>query len=184
MRGGCMAEADSGSQDSQFVDAELDRPLAEGRFAGREAFQHLIRHAIATAAKEGWRDMLWADATFEDWPLRERAVVESLNAWAKPGRRLTMLAVRYDSLYRLAPRFVTWRVRFGHLVECRQGRSMDPMDFPSALVGPVWVMQRLDLQRSNGMTGVEPARRLALRETLDERLRASSPGFAATTLGL
>jgi hypothetical protein len=179
-----MAEADSGFKDSQHVGEPLDGPLPEGRFEGREAFQHHIRHALATAAQEGWREMLWADASFEDWPLRERAVVETLNAWAKPGRRLTMLAVRYDSLYRLAPRFVAWRVRFGHLVECRQGRSMDPVDFPSALLGPVWVMQRLDLQRCHGMAGVEPARRLALRELLEERLRASSPGFAATTLGL
>jgi hypothetical protein len=34
------------------------------------------------------------------------------------------------------------------------------------------------------MAGTEPRRRVLLRELLNERLRASTPGFPASTLGL
>ncbi|MEN9538881.1 MAG: hypothetical protein RLZZ126_1116 [Pseudomonadota bacterium] len=158
--------------------------LPQGQFEGREAFQDLVRQAFAQAAREGWREIIVCDASFEDWPLREREVAESLNAWATAGRRFTMLATRYDAVQRLHARFVNWRVKWSHLVDCRQCRQAAPVDFPSALLGPDWVMQRLDVPRCNGVAGREPARRVALRELLEERLRASSPGFAASTLGL
>ena len=38
---------------------------------------------LATAAREGWREIILSDANFHDWPLGERAVVESLQAWAQ-----------------------------------------------------------------------------------------------------
>lgn len=158
--------------------------LPVGRFSGREAFQQLVRDTFAVAAIEGWKEIILADANFDDWPLRERAVVESLNQWAKSGRRLTVLAVRYDNLMRDQPRFVTWRKTWGHIIECRQCRHEDPLDFPSAVWSQNWVLQRLDLVRSNGVSGTEPDRRVNLRELLDEKLRGSSPGFPSTTLGL
>ena len=46
------------------------------------------------------------------------------------------------------------------------------------------MMRRLDLERSTGVAGIEPDRRVLLREELDTCLRQSSPGFPATTLGL
>ena len=59
--------------------------LPEGRFEGRVAFQQLVRDALACAAQEGWNEIILSDASFEDWPLGERAVVESLlrrvNLW-------------------------------------------------------------------------------------------------------
>ena len=61
-------------------------PLPEGRFSGREAFQQLVRDAFASAAREGWAEIILSDAYFHDWPLGERAVIESLNAWARRGR--------------------------------------------------------------------------------------------------
>jgi hypothetical protein len=158
--------------------------LSVGRFAGREVFQQLVRDTLLGAAREGWQEIIFADASFDDWPLRERAVVESLNAWSKTGRRLILLAVRYDSLIRDQPRFVTWRRTWGHIIECRQCRNADPLDFPSAIWSRGWVMQRLDLVRCTGVSGTEPDRRVQLRELLDERIRVSSPGFPATTLGL
>jgi hypothetical protein len=45
-------------------------------------------------------------------------------------------------------------------------------------------MQRLDVERSNGVCGSEPERRLMLGETLQAWLQKSSPSFAASTLGL
>ncbi len=165
------------------IDSDSSR-LPSGRFAGREVFQQLVRDAFAEAALEGWKEIIMADASFDDWPLRERAVVDSLNAWSKSGRRLTMLAVRYDSLIRDQPRFVTWRKTWGHIIECRQCRNEDPLDFPSAIWSSGWVLQRLDLVRCTGVSGREPDRRVNLREKLDEKAKVSSPGFPASLLGL
>ena len=158
--------------------------LPSGRFDGREAFQALIRKAMTAAAQEGWKHLILCDASFEDWPLRERTVVESLQAWAKTGRQLTVLATRYDSVMRDQARFVTWRRTWGHIIEARQCKGDDPLDFPSAIWSPGWVMQRLDLARSTGVCGSEPERRVRLRELLNERLRGSSPGFPSSILGL
>lgn len=158
--------------------------LPVGRFVGRETFQQLVRDTFSVAAAEGWKEIIMADADFDDWPLRERAVMESLSTWSKSSRRLTMLAVRYDGLIRDQPRFVTWRKTWGHIIECRQCRNADPLDFPSAIWSRDWVMQRLDLVRCTGVSGVQPERRINLREILDEKIKGSSPGFPASTLGL
>jgi hypothetical protein len=156
----------------------------EGRFEGRAAFQQLVRGALSRAAEEGWPELILADATFEDWPLRDKSLVDALQAWSKTGRRFTMLATRFDGVLRNQPRFAVWRKTWGHIIDCHQCRNDDPLDFPSALWSPAWALQRLDLARCTGVAGAEPRRRVLLRELLNERLRASTPGFPASTLGL
>lgn len=159
-------------------------PLPEGRFVGPTAFADIIRNALAQADQEGWMEMVWSDASFEDWPLYEKAVVESLNAWAGRGRKLTLLAHRFDAIQRMHHRFVAWRIRWDHVLECRVCKGVEASDFPSALWTPTWAARRLDLVRSTGVASSEPRMRLLLREELDERKRQSVPGFAASTLGL
>lgn len=158
--------------------------LPQGRFSGPTEFAELIRLAFATAAVQGWREIILSDSSFEDWPLGERAVTRSLNDWSKSGRKLIMLAKNYDELMRRHARFVTWRRTWAHIVECRSNASSAADDLPSALWSPVWVFQRLDLGRCLGISGSDAARRLALKERLDECLRRSSPAFAASTLGI
>ncbi len=159
--------------------------LPEGRFVGREAFQQLVRDALARAATEGWREIILSDADFHDWPLGERAVVESLQAWAGKGRRMMLLACNYDEIVRRHPRFVQWRRTWDHVLSCHRSPAADRLDLPSALWSPSWVLQRLDPERCNGVTGTEPERRVLLRETLNEWLHnKSAPGFPASTLGL
>lgn len=165
--------------------AALPGALPSGRLAGRELFAQTVRDALACAAREGWQEIILSDATFGDWPLHERAVVESLLAWSKSGRRITLLATRYDEVQRSQPRFVAWRQTWGHIVECRLCRGADPLDFPSAIWSPGWVMQRIDSQRSVFLCQRDDkASRVALRELLNEWIRNSSPGFPASTLGL
>jgi hypothetical protein len=159
-------------------------PLAQGAFAGPSAFADLVRNALSHANSQGWSEMVWCDATFEDWPLYEKAVVESLNAWSRTGRKLTLLAHHFDAMRRTHPRFVDWRVRWDHLVECRVCKGIEESEFPSVLWTPTWAMRRLDLQRCTGVATEEPRMRLLLREELEERKRQSSPGFPASTLGL
>jgi len=158
--------------------------LPGGRFEGRSAFQQLVRDALACAAREGWREIILSDPDFADWPLGERAVAESLQAWSASGRQITLLGRRYDEIVRRHARFVTWRRTWSHIVEARSCASADPLDLPSAIWSPGWVMQRLDPQRCTGVSGSEPERRLILRETLQEWLKKSAPAFPATTLGL
>jgi hypothetical protein len=158
--------------------------LLEGAFDGRAVFQQLIRDALATAAREGWREIILADASFEDWPLGERSVVESLNAWSQSGRHLTILAKRFDTLIARHHRFVTWRGRWSHIISARAVPSADEQEFPSALSSPLWALRRLDLTHSKGVASHQARRRVALREEINEWLGKSSPAFASTTLGL
>ncbi len=173
--------------DSEAPAASADRPgepLAGGRFSGREAFEQLVRNALVRAARDDWPEIILSDANFEDWPLGERSVVESLQAWSKSGRRLTMLASRYDEVIRKHARFVSWRKTWGHIIDCRTCRVTVPADFPSAIWSRAWFMHRLDPQRSIGVCGYGPERGTQLKEFLDEKIRNSAPGFPASTLGL
>lgn len=165
-------------------DQQAAGAVPSGKFSGREAFQQLVRDALQRAADEGWREIILADANFEDWPLSERAVAQSLQDWSQTGRKCTLLARSYDDVNRRHARFVTWRKTWSHIIEARACASADALDFPSAIWSPAWVMERRDLERSVGYSGSEPDRRVALRESLNEWLGRSSPGFAAVTLGL
>lgn len=158
--------------------------LPHGRFEGRLEFAELVRRSFALAAEEGWREIIVCDANFEDWPLGECSVAQSLHDWAATGRKLTMLAQNYDEVVRRHARFVSWRRTWSHIIECRSSASVSASDLPSAFWSPVWVFERMDLVRSTGVAGPEAARRLALRERLAEKLQRSSPAFAATTLGI
>lgn len=170
--------------DGYMLTTDATTGLPEGAFSGPTEFAQLVRDALALAAAQGWRELVLSDANFEEWPLRERAVVESLQAWAGRGRKLTLLAQRFDSVPRLHPRFVTWRNQWDHIIECRVCKQVDATEFPSAIWSPVWCMRRLDLIRSTGMAGAEPLRRQTLKEALDECARYSAPGFSASILGL
>ena len=165
-------------------DALPTAALPEGRFSGPVEFAALVRQSLAAAASEGWREIILSDANFSDWPLGERVVAQALNEWAQSGRKLTMLAASYDEVIRRHARFVSWRRTWAHIVDCRRNAALSPDDFPSALWSPVWVFERLDLARSTGVSGAAVARRVALKERIDECLRRSSPAFASSTLGL
>lgn len=158
--------------------------LPTGRFSGRTEFQQLVRGALAHAAAEGWRELILSDADFADWPLGERVVAQSLQDWSASGRRCTLLARSYDEAAVRHARFVTWRRTWSHIIEARVCGAADALELPSAIWSPGWVMQRLDPPRCIGFCGAEPERRVALRESLQEWLQKSSPGFPATTLGL
>lgn len=158
--------------------------LPSGRFSGRSEFVQIVRDAFAGAARDGWREIIISDASFEDWPLGERAVAESLQTWSRSGRKLIVLAGHYDELYRRHARFVAWRRMWAHVVECRRCAAAEPVQLPSAIWSPAWALQRLDLERCTGTCGSDPLRGLQIRETLTEWLRQSTPGFPASILGL
>jgi len=164
------------------MDSTESLPL--GPFSGPMDFAEAIRRAILRAAAEGWQEMVWSDASYEDWPLYEKAVVEGLEAWSQRGRKLTLLAHRFDAMRQVHHRFVAWRIRWDHLVECRVCKGKEASEIPSALWTPNWAMRRLDVVRSIGNASVDPRMRMMLREELEECKRQSAPGFPATILGL
>ena len=158
--------------------------LPAGPFSGPVEFQQLIRDALAAAAREGWREIILADPEFADWPLGERAVADALANWSQSGRKCILLARKWDEVMRRHARFVTWRRTWSHIIEARGCPSADPLEMPSAIWTPAWVLERRDLDNCRGYTGAEPGRRLALREKLGEWLGKSTPAFPAVTLGL
>ncbi|QOF80786.1 hypothetical protein [Variovorax sp. 38R] len=159
--------------------------LTEGRFDGREAFADLVRNALSAAAREGWNEIVFSDPDFADWPLGERASIEALQAWSASGRRLLLLARRFDLVERGHARFVTWRRTWDHIVECRAaGRTSATEEVPSALWTPTWCLHRIDPERSRGVCSSEARARRDLRESFDECWRQGRPAFPASTLGL
>lgn len=161
-----------------------DKPLLEGVFSGRADFQQLIRDAISTASKEGWREMVWFDLSYEDWPLGERSVEADLQAWSETGRKLTIVAKRFDGLIAKHHRFVIWRKQWSHIIEARAVTSASDEEFPSLILAPNWAMHRLQPALCKGVAGYEAKRRVDLRELSNEWLALSAPSFPSTTLGL
>ncbi|MFN7444148.1 MAG: hypothetical protein ACK5RC_03070 [Curvibacter sp.] len=162
----------------------LPTALPQGRLQGRTAFQQAVRDALLTAGREGWREIIVCDASFADWPLGERAVAKALQDWSRSGRRFVMMAMGYEGLPRWHARFVIWRQTWDHIIECRTCRGSDASSFPSVFWGPSWVMQRVDTKQDVLLCDHQAARRVALRQLLDECHRDSSPGFPASVLGL
>lgn len=172
------------AQDDHPGDAAAPLALPSRRFEGRNDFRQLVRDALACAAREGWHEIILSDPDFQDWPLGERAVAQSLQDWSRSGRQIVLLARRYDEAARLHARFVQWRGTWSHIVTAVACPSAGPLELPSAIWSRGWVLERLDPQRCNGWCGSEPERRLLLRERLEEWLRKATPSFPATTLGL
>jgi hypothetical protein len=158
--------------------------LPEGPFDGRNAFDLHLRSAIAAAAQQNWRELVWADPDFGDWPLGERAIVDALQAWAAAGRSLVLLARRFDTFERQHARFVQWRRMWGHIIDCRVCDGPGLPQVPSAIWTPSWFLHRIDVEHVKGVCGRSPEGRRALRERVDECLRHAKPGFPASTLGL
>ncbi len=158
--------------------------LPSGAWEGRETFRDLVRQALAQAAEEGWKTIVLADADFADWPLGERDVVASLEAWARGGRQLHWLARDFGPLRAHAPRTVAWRVTWDHLVQARACAGVAGQGMPSAIWSPGWSLERIDTQRARGVTSDDPKRCLALKERLDGFWQRGTVAFSASVLGL
>lgn len=159
-------------------------PLPQGLFEGREFFHAQLLAALLAAQTEGWREIVLCDPDFGDWPLGERAVVDALQSWASSGRRLVLLAQRFDVFQAHHARFVHWRRMWGHIIDCRMCDGPGMPTVPSGLWSPAWFMHRIDIEHARGQCGREPVRRRAMKERIDECLRHSKAGFSASVLGL
>jgi len=158
--------------------------LSDGPFDGRLAFHAQLHAAFAAAAHQGWREIVFSDPDFADWPLGERATIAALQAWAASGRSLLLLADNFAVFDRSHARFVEWRRLWSHIVEARACSGSGAPPVPSAIWTPSWSLHRIDPLRSRGVCSLQAERSRALRERIDECLRHARPAFAASTLGL
>jgi hypothetical protein len=151
----------------------------------RAAFVDAIRTSFALAAQDGAREILIADPNFADWPLNDRAVVDSLAAWVDSQRILTVFADSFDEIARRQSRFVEWRRQWAHVVRCRSDPELEAEQVPTILLAAGVTCVRLqDRVRYRGTVSNRPVDMTECREAIDALLQRSAEAFPVTTLGL
>lgn len=165
-------------------------PAPLGRFDGRVQFEEWVRQSLQAAASQGWRELVLCDADFRDWPLGDRDMLATLDLWASgsragEARKCTLLAADFDQIRQRFPRFVQWRTRWDHLLDCRQISVRNASEVPSVIWSRGWVMQRVDVDRSRGIASSDAQFGVEWREKLGEWITSRSrAGFPSTILGL
>jgi len=149
------------------------------------SFRGAVQAALEEAVASGARQIAFVDPDFDGWPLEEQAVLDALVAFARlPGRRVLLLARRFDIVQRRCPRFVDWRRTWGHVIDaCRP--VDDQTDLPTLLL----VDRRLavhvaDRLRWRGQVLDGAARVQLWAEEVDAFAQRTEPAFAVTALGL
>lgn len=169
--------------------AAAGRVIAQ-RFAGRADWQQRLTEALTWGCSQGVRDWHAWDASFADWPLSDPDLLAVLTAWARPGRRLHLLAQQYDELVRRHPRFVRWRRDYAH---CVVARAVDPdvrlEGAPECLLLGRSVDARLSLRLLDrhlwrGDVSLDAGECQRGLEWFDAVAQRSGESFAPTTLGL
>ena len=152
---------------------------------GRRAFEDAVRAAFAEASAAGWRELYLCDPDFAQWPLGERAVIDSLTQWIGGQRRLTLIALHYDEVVRRHSRWVGWRSRWAHVVDCRAAIELAADDMPTLLLAPgALTLELADRLRFLGRISRDATVALSARERIDAILQRSVDSLPVTTLGL
>lgn len=160
-----------------------ERKLSQ--IGSRKEFHEAIRASLEQAADSGASEICLVDADFEDWPLNERAVVETLARWAASRRRLLLFAHSFEALPRTAPRFTEWRRQWSHIVQCRSDPDLEAQQVPTLLLVPDELALRLmDPVRYRGTLSGRATDLVEAREAIDALLQRSVEAFPPTTLGL
>ena len=151
----------------------------------RGDFQQAVRDCFARIADLGCREVYIADQTFADWPLGERAVIESLTRWAYAHRKLVVLAQSFDEFPRRHVRWVEWRRNWAHVVECRAVSEDDVGKLSGLFLVPEQITLRvLDAEHFRATLSYEAADAIRVRDDLEAPLQRSEESFPVTTLGL
>jgi hypothetical protein len=155
------------------------------QIASRKDFHDAVRGALALAAESGASEICLVDSHFNDWPLNERGLVESLSKWASSRRRLFVVAHSFDDVARRAPRFAEWRRQWSHIIVCRSTDELEADQVPTLLFVPGLVCVRLlDRVHYRGTVSCRPSDHVECREAIDALLQRSAEAFPVTMLGL
>lgn len=168
-------------------DDQAPNPAAPGTqaFDSLAGFQQALREAFAAVARQGSRELWLCDRDYADWPLGERAVVESLTQWAYAHRKLVVLAGSFDEIVRRHLRWMQWRVHWSHIVECRAVHEDEVAEMPSLLFAPGCVaVRRMESEFHRGRVYREGADLARCTEWIDAITQRSTEAFPVTTLGL
>jgi hypothetical protein len=154
--------------------------------ASRAGFVDALRWGFEQATAAGTRRIVCVDPDFAEWPLDDSGLQAQLTAWLKlPGRRLVLLACRYDELPRRQPRFVAWRRLWSHAIEAWSPQAGDAVELPTLLFDDDRVaVQLIDRVHWRGRAESDPREARLWGERIDAVLQRSEISFAANTLGL
>ena len=160
--------------------------LPEARIiTSRSEFHDALKEAFAFVADKGCREVFIGDPNFADWPLGDRAVLESLTRWALAHRKLTVLAESFDEFPRRHARWVEWRRQWAHVVECRAVAEADLGQLSGIFLAPGLITLRvLDVEHYRATLSFDPADSIRFRDGFDALLQRSEEAFPVTTLGL
>ena len=151
----------------------------------RAEFLDAVRSALTRAEEHGAREIVLVDPDFADWPLNERAVIDSLARWIDSSRRLVVIAHAFDEIARRQLRFVEWRRQWAHVVQCRNDPELEAEQLPTLLLVPGDVCVRVvDRIRYRGTVSNRPVDLTESSEAVDALLQRSVEAFPVTTLGL
>ena len=152
----------------------------------RASFAAALRWGFERAVANGARCISCVDANFEEWPLDDAELLQSLTAWLRlPQRRLVLLAANYASVPQRLPRFTAWRRDWSHAIQAWQPPQELALDLPTLLLDDRSVsVHLLDPLHWRGRAAVDARSRLLWQEKIDVVLQRSETAFAATTLGL
>ncbi len=158
---------------------------SDSLITSRGDFHAALRSALAEAAAVGCRELWLCDNDFADWPLGERAVVESLSQWANGHRQLTLIAQTFDEVARRHARWNEWRRQWSHIVHCRSNSELESGQMPSALLASdLLCVYLVDPLHYRGRFSHAPADGVRCRELIDAVLQRSEEAFPVTTTGL
>ena len=163
----------------------MNDPRSRRLITTRLEFVDALHEAFADLANVGCREAWLCDEDFADWPLNDASVVDDLIRWAKPHRKLTVIARNFDAVVRRHPRWVEWRRQWSHVVDCRSWEDAETGELPTMLLASGVVTVRLfDPIHHRGSLSRDAADLLRNRELIDVVSQRSVPSFPATILGL
>ena len=158
---------------------------SDSLITSRGEFHAALRLAFAEAAAVGCRELWLCDNDFADWPLGERAVVESLSQWAGSHRRLTLIAHSFDEVARRHARWNEWRRQWSQVVYCRSNAELESGEMPSVLLASELLsLSLVDPVLYRGRFSHDAADGVRCRELIDAVLQRSEEAYPVTTTGL
>lgn len=160
--------------------------MREAELDSFAAFQQALCGTVSLALQQRCRRLALIDDEFDDWPLDLAPLLADLTAFARmPGRRVLLIARRFDRLPRRSPRFTAWRRTWDHAVQALAPVEGDNIRLPSVCHAD----GRLGLQvsdrvhwRGRVLDG-DPRLRLIAGE-IDALVQRCEPSFPASTLGI
>jgi hypothetical protein len=145
-----------------------------------------VRRTVEAALARRSRSLLFADEDFAAWPLEDAALITALTSYLRlPGRRLTLLAWRFDRIEQCQPRFCAWRTVWSHAVDARSPDEEADPALPTLILddGPT-VLRVWHTEPWRGRAQQDARAAAAARDAIDAWLQRSSPGWPLRPLGL